>query len=88
MCICDPIRGITCATHQEQAKAAASGQPMLDEPAARAAGWVPLADVLAALQDYDGFEKWAQAAGHRCYLDEVYPNDDVVADYLAERFSQ
>lgn len=50
-CICDPLRGITCAPHAEQARAASQGRPMVDETAARAAGWVPLAEVLEALRD-------------------------------------
>jgi hypothetical protein len=58
------------------------------EVAARAAGWVPLADVLDALRDHKGFERWAHATGHpSCYLDEVWPNSDEIADYLTARFA-
>jgi hypothetical protein len=52
----------------------------------RAAGWVPLDEVLAALRDHDGFGDWAARAGFHAYLDECHPNDDAIRDYLAERF--
>ena len=46
-----------------------------------------LRELLAALADRDGFEKWADANDlGNCYLDELDPTSDVVADYLADRF--
>jgi hypothetical protein len=76
-CICDPMRGITCAGHAEQARAAREGRPMVDETAARAAGWVPLAEVLEALREMDPVE--AALAGQHAWED--------AARILAERFS-
>lgn len=47
-----------------------------------------LADVLDALRDHEGFERWAHATGRpSCYLDEVTPNSDYIADYLTARFA-
>jgi hypothetical protein len=74
MCICDPLRGVTCAAHAEQARAAAASTPMVDEPAARAAGWVPLAEVLDALDEYD--HDWDS------------PGARDVRGFLAERFGR
>jgi hypothetical protein len=86
MCICDPMIGVTCAMHAEQSRAAAQGRPMVDEFAARAAGWVPLADVLDALRDEDAYHRWRKAlTGVR----PEYPSLTTrhhLADYLAERF--
>jgi hypothetical protein len=87
MCICDPMLGVTCAARAEQSRAAAQGRPMVDDTAARAAGWVPLADVLDALRDDDAYHRWRKAlTGERPEYPPLTTRHHL-ADYLAERFA-
>jgi hypothetical protein len=62
-----------------------------DSPAAIAAwaGYVPLADVLDALRDHDGFVEWTRTQGPGGYTDEYARSRDreIFARYLAERFT-
>lgn len=81
-CICEPLLGTTCAMHAEQARAAAAGRPMVDEIAARAAGWVPLDKVIDHLR--------VQAALMHQSRVRVLAGDllDEMANELTERFGQ
>jgi hypothetical protein len=88
-CICDPLRGITCATHAEQARAAAAGTPVVDETAARDAGWVRLAEVLDALRDEAAYETFADTHAREddgWWVDRV--DRERIAQFLAERFGR
>lgn len=83
-CICEPLLGTTCAMHAEQARAVAAGRPMVDEITVRAAGWVPLDEVLDALRDDGALDQVARRAG-------LFPgqlNTRQIRNYLTERFGQ
>jgi hypothetical protein len=86
MCICDPMLGVLCATHAELVNRVRWGG---FDATARAAGWVPLADVLDALRDHDGFVDWTRTKGPRGYIDDyvVCQYREACARYLAERFA-
>ncbi len=52
---------------------------------AGAAGWVPLAEVLDALRDHDGFVQWQRQGPLNEYV--MRKDRDACARYLAERFA-
>jgi hypothetical protein len=52
-------------------------------------GYVPLADVLDALRDHDGFVDWTRTKGPQGYIDDyvIRQYREACARYLAERFA-
>lgn len=62
--------------------------PVAAAPQARAAGWVPLDEVLDALRDHEGFVNWTRTNGPEGFLQDYVGRDDrdACARYLADRF--
>lgn len=58
--------------------------PEFDAKAARAAGWVPLADVLDAVWDIDAIQRWASRSGVPL---GSFIGHQQIHDYLADRFA-
>lgn len=94
---CGAPRGGPCLRRQGQTgvqasvphtvrRRAATDLPTFSGTAARAAGWVPLSEVLDALRDNDSLLSWA--AQHMVALVAIADPRQraALADYLAERF--